>query len=31
MKAQVSARLGWHVDIINKTLALAVGGTLPVF
>jgi ribonuclease HI len=28
---KVSARVGWHVDIVDKTLALAARGVLPVW
>lgn len=27
----VSARLGWHVDLVDKTIALAARGVLPVW
>jgi ribonuclease HI len=27
----VSARVGWHVDVVDKTLALAARGVLPVW
>lgn len=27
----VSARVGWHVDLLNKTLMLAIRGVLPVY
>jgi hypothetical protein len=27
----VSARLGWHVSLLNKTRALAIRGVLPVW
>ena len=30
-KTEVSTRLGWHVDIIDKTIALAARGVLPVY
>ena len=28
---EVSARVGWHVDIVDKTIALAARGVLPVW